>query len=138
MKFLDRLSLGTKLALAPALAVVIIAAFAVYEVVSLGDLRSEVQELGAVPIYDSITTQVQGTVIAAVVAAALCVVVFFLLRAAVLRPAKPVIASLFVASRQLLGAADQVAVASQELASGANEQAPGSRRPPPRSRRWPR
>jgi methyl-accepting chemotaxis protein len=125
MKLLDRLSLGTKLALAPALAVVIIAAFAAYEVALLGDLRAEVEALGAVPIYDSISAQVVGTVIAAVVAAVLCVLVFFLLRSAVLRPAKPVIASLFTASRQLLGAADQLAVASQELASGASEQAAG-------------
>ena len=125
MKLLDRLSLGTKLALAPALAVVIIAVSAVFEIVSLDDLRAEVQDMGATPLYSSISTQMGRTVIAGVVAVALCVALLFVLRAAVLRPAKPVIASLFAASRQLLGAADQLAVASQEMASGASEQAAG-------------
>jgi methyl-accepting chemotaxis protein len=125
MKLLDRYSLSTKLALAPVLALVIVVAFAGFLVYSLGDLRTQARLTGAIPLYSQITNQMTVTVIIAVVAVALCIGLLLLLRSSVLLPIRPVVKSLFVASRQMLGAADQLALASQELASGASEQAAG-------------
>ena len=74
---------------------------------------------------DTVAQRLTTTTAATAIAVAVCLVLLFLLRAAILKPAQPVLASLFAASRQVLSAADQVAVASQEMASGASEQAAG-------------
>ena len=79
----------------------------------------------AAALSDSVSQKLQAMVIAAAVAIALCILLLFMLRSAIVRPAKPVLESLFSASRQVLDAAEQLAVASQELASGASEQAAG-------------
>jgi methyl-accepting chemotaxis protein len=89
----------------------------------------ETQTANATTLADTLDSNIARrlttTLIVGVVAIALSLILFALLRLSVLRPLKPVVASLFAASRQVLGAAGQVAVASQEMASGASEQAAG-------------
>jgi methyl-accepting chemotaxis protein len=74
---------------------------------------------------DTVAQRLTTAAIAAGIAVILCIVLLIITRRAVVKPAQPVLASLFAASRQVLSAADQVAVASQEMASGASEQAAG-------------
>jgi methyl-accepting chemotaxis protein len=87
--------------------------------------QNDVSARQATTLSTMVSDRLQATIIATAVAVILCIMLLFLLRAAILRPARPVLASLFAASRQVLGAADQLAVASQELANGASEQAAG-------------
>jgi methyl-accepting chemotaxis protein len=114
---LGRFSLRAKLTFCAMGEAAVVAALVAFEIYLLVTMK------GADP--GDASSRAWWSAIAAVVAIALLIALLLVLRVAVLRPVRPVVAGLFATSRQVMSAADQVAVASQEMASGASEQAAG-------------
>jgi methyl-accepting chemotaxis protein len=94
--------------------------------VSLDDTLTA-QQAVAVTAADTLSKSIDSSlttlVVVSVVAVLLSIALIFLLRLSVLRPMRPVVGSLGLASQQVLAASEQVAAASQQMASGASEQA---------------